>query len=466
MLENAISNLKDGIENTIRRYPIAVAVALLATLLSWYAIQVENRSHYPDRREYLSSIFLLIALCSVAMPVVFSAHVIYNTGKRIAAIAIFAALPLLLWFFSWRVGYKIDTEYDVLLYFLWSAAGHFLAAIAAFWHADQLNGFWQWNKQLFLRFLTSGLYSSVLYLGIAGAILAVRLLFDWKMPDEVFAYLFVTIGVLFQSMFFLGGLSAPIEDLQHETDYPKGLKIFTQYVLLPLLGVYFVILYLYMGKIIVQVALPKGSVCFLILGFSVVGILSILLLHPLLDDENEAKWVRVVGKFFYFLLLPLTVLMFISIGVRLGDYGVTPNRYIMLLLAFWLFATCLYFIFSKKRNIIVIPASLMLISFFCSFGPWSVMQVSVRSQTAILKQLFIDNKLMKNDTLCALSKTQDTSVKDTLLKGTGRRIESILVALEEMGEMGTVKKWIPKTWQKAVFRDANNFDITVLQDKL
>jgi hypothetical protein len=194
--------------------------------------------------------------------------------------------------------------------------------------------------------------------------------------------------------------------------------------------------------------------------------LSILLLHPLLDDENEAKWVRVVGKFFYFLLLPLTVLMFISIGVRLGDYGVTPNRYIMLLLAFWLFATCLYFIFSKKRNIIVIPASLMLISFFCSFGPWSVMQVSVRSQTAILKQLFIDNKLMKNDTLCALSKTQDTSVKDTLLKGTGRRIESILVALEEMGEMGTVKKWIPKTWQKAVFRDANNFDITVLQDKL
>ncbi len=445
MLENAISNLRQGIQSTIQRYPTVIAIAVIVTLLGWRFVHLTSHSIYSSNYDKQAWIWLLLSLCSLAMPVAFAAHAIYSVGKKTPAIVIFAVLPLLLLFFAWSVEYEINTPYEFLLYFLWSLSGHFLAAIAAFWHSDEINGFWQWNKQLFLRFLLSGLYSSVLYIGIAGALLAIRLLFNWKMPEEIFGYLFVTIGSLFQTTFFLGGLSSPISALQQETDYPKGLKLFTQYVLLPLLLIYFVILYFYMGKIILQFTLPKGYVCYLILGFSVVGILSILLLHPLLDDENETKWVRFVGKFFYFLLLPLTLLMLVSIGVRLGDYGITPARYLMLLLAFWLFCISLYFILSKKRNIIVIPASLTLVLFLCPFGPWGMVSVSQYSQNSILKQIFINNKLMKNDTLSALT------VRDTLKQGEVRRIESILYSLQEMNGLNGVKKWVPQKWHEAVF---------------
>ena len=298
----AISALKNGLLNTVRRFPATIFVAIIATLLSWHFIYIEDyQNHFVtpiwagDRNNYRAHIFTFLSLCSLAMPLTFAAHVLVDMGKKRLGFMAFGAILLLLVSFYFAINRKIDTEQDFLFFALWCVATHFLAAIPAFNTFDELNGFWQWNKQLFIRFLTSALYSSVLYAGISIALLAVKMLFNFDIKPVVFGYLFAAIGILFQTTFFLGGISEPIADLQQTTDYPKGLKFFTQYVLLPLLLLYFAILYLYMGKIIVNFSLPKGSVCYLILGFSVVGILSLLLLHPLLDDEKEAKWVRTVG---------------------------------------------------------------------------------------------------------------------------------------------------------------------------
>src|SRR5690606_24507962 len=134
--------------------------------------------------------------------------------------------------------------------------------------------------------------------------------------------------------------------LNHVNTFPKGLKIFVQYILIPLAIIYLLILYAYSAKILVEWNLPNGWVSMLILWYAVFGILAILLAYPLRDDTDN-PWVRLYSRFFFVGLLPLILLLFIAVGVRIGDYGVTELRYYVVLLGIWLMMMALYFIFSK-----------------------------------------------------------------------------------------------------------------------
>src|SRR5690606_2441093 len=99
-----------------------------------------------------------------------------------------------------------------------------------------------------------------------------------------------------------------------EENFPKGLRLFTQYVLLPLVALYVLILLGYEVKIIVQRTLPKGWVSYLVLCSGIFGILAFLLVYPL---KESTVWVRRFNRYFYWLLIPLILLMMVAIYTRI-----------------------------------------------------------------------------------------------------------------------------------------------------
>ena len=103
------------------------------------------------------------------------------------------------------------------------------------------------------------------------------------------------------------------------------------------------------GKILINLGLPRVWVSYLILIYSVVGILALLLVHPL-KEESAKSWVKVFSKIFYYTLIPLLVLLFVAIFTRILEYGYTEPRYFVLLLAIWL-TTVVLFYFYKKATI-------------------------------------------------------------------------------------------------------------------
>ncbi len=157
-----------------------------------------------------------------------------------------------------------------------------------------------------------------------------------------------------------------------------------------------------MAKIIVTAQWPVGWVSNLILGFSVAGILSLLLIHPVRNEDNN-KWILAFSKFFYFALFPLLILLFFAIARRVSDYGITEFRYFVLLLAVWLAFMGVYFLVSAAKSIKLIPLSLCLLAFLSSFGPWGAFSVSIASQKGRLNRLFeknhmlVDGKLIRSD---------------------------------------------------------------------
>ena len=151
--------------------------------------------------------------------------------------------------------------------------------------------------------------------------------------------------------------------LEKNSDYPVILKFFTQYVLVPLLLIYSVILYFYSAKILINWELPRGWVSYLVLAYSVVGILAILLVHPLKEDSTKS-WVKIFSKIFYYTLAPLIILLFVAIFTRILEYGYTEPRYFVLIIALWLTTVVFYFIFNKKQAIKFVPMSLFIFGLF------------------------------------------------------------------------------------------------------
>jgi hypothetical protein len=272
------------------------------------------------------------------------------------------------------------------------AAAPFLAELR---RGADTPGFWRYNELLFLRLLTGGLYSGVLFVGGALALVAIRELFGWYPKSDWFGYLFVGLASLFNTWFFLAGVPAEVAALEQEAPYPKGLKVFTQFVLLPLVALYAGILYAYLGRILVQWQLPQGWVSVLVLALAAAGIFALLLIHPLRDSPDNA-WMRTFARWFYWALFPLLGLLAVAIGVRIAEYGITEERYFVGLLAAWLLGVASYFLARRGRGIIWLPVSLAGLAFASAAGPWGAFAVAERSQLRQLQALTTRYHLLQN----------------------------------------------------------------------
>ncbi|MCH6574797.1 MAG: DUF4153 domain-containing protein, partial [Bacteroidetes bacterium] len=143
-------------------------------------------------------------------------------------------------------------EYHLQRFLLLAVSFHFLVAFIPFIGGKQIQGFWQYNKSLFLRFFTSALYSAVLYIGLTIALAAMDYLFGVDIIWKSYMKLWIVIASVFQTWVFLAGVPANLNALNDLQEYPRGLKVLAQYILLPLVALYFLILITYEFKIIFE----------------------------------------------------------------------------------------------------------------------------------------------------------------------------------------------------------------------
>lgn len=372
----SLQKVLNATQKTVLRFPLEIIAAVIGTISAIILIDLNYSSTH---REVYEKTIMSCSLCLVwflSVSLFFAAKQKNNIIRYLISLA-FAALLIT---FVFNFGRRIS-DVEAQQFFVLNLALHLLVSFAGFLpRAYNQEEFWEFNKQLFLRILTSGLYSIVLYGGLALAILAVDQLFKVEFKSEIYGYLFFTIAGIFNTIFFLNGVPETNNtELPLRLNYPKGLKNFTQYILLPLISIYLVILICYEVKILVTLSLPVGWVSYLVLAFAIVGILSFLLVHPIANESGNL-WMRTFNRWFYFLLIPLLVLLFWAILYRINLYGFTHERYYVLLLSIWLAVVVAYFLISKHPKIKFIPISMCLAGLLSIVGPQSANSVSKYSQ--------------------------------------------------------------------------------------
>jgi hypothetical protein len=378
----SLESLWRDIQKVILRFPLQVLVTLLANLIFFSLI--DFKGNFVDQAKLMK----ILALCNFALVLLLAADLyaevnllppVKKWGLRLLCLLICIAL-----YFMLQPAIQMADRFRIgLLAFSF----HLLVAFAPFIEKGNLHGFWEYNKVLFLRILTAGLYAAVLFAGLSIALVAINGLFNVKIDENVYLRLFSVVGITFTTLFFLAGVPADFKMINEtQQEYPKGLKIFTQYVLIPLLTIYLVILLVYEAKIIIDWELPKGMVSMLVLGYSVFGVLSLLLVYPIKEQEGNG-WIRWFSRCFYLMMIPLVVLLLLAVWKRVGNYGITESRYILIILALWLSIITAYFLISRKDNIKIIPISLCILALLATYGPQSAFSVSRYSQTQRLRKM-------------------------------------------------------------------------------
>ena len=279
-----------------------------------------------------------------------------------------------------------------------SIAFHLLVAFLPYAGYREPNGFWHYNKTLFLRFLAAELYSSVLFAGLAIAFLALDKLLGVPIAGAGYARLWIVIGLVFNTWFFVAGAPENLPVLESRDDYPRGLSVFTQYVLLPIVIIYLAILSTYLGKVIITRQWPSGWIGYLVSSVAVVGILSWLLVRPL-EDEAAHRWVKSYTRGFYLAIMPAIAMLWLAIWKRVDQYGVTERRYFLIVLSLWLAGIAVYYSVRRSRSIAVIPASLCAVAALTFAGPWGAYSVSRISQTTRLRRLLEKNGVLASGTV-------------------------------------------------------------------
>ena len=371
----SLAGMIDKAVYTVKRFPLPVLSGALAAFTAINAI--EMRPADADLTWELMRICLLLLL---SIPAFVSYEMLVPEKKWWRWGAQWVTIGYLVWmYYSW---YEKDMASGWALFFLTAIAFHLMVSFTPFVRSNDMSRFWEYNKNVFLRLLTSVFYSGVLFAGLSLAIVAIDQLFEVRIRDERYAELFMLIGMVFNTWFFLSGFPENPEEAE-VTEYPKGLRIFTQFVLLPLVTVYLIILYAYSAKILFTSNWPSGWVSYLVIGFSSAGILALLLIWPLREDERH-RWIKLYAKGFFFALFPLVVLLFFSIYMRITQYGITLNRYFVILLALWLLFVASYFLISRKKRVKMIPLSLFAAAIIAATDPLGSFAVSLRSQRARL----------------------------------------------------------------------------------
>ncbi|MDZ7756782.1 DUF4153 domain-containing protein [Rhodohalobacter sp.] len=369
---------------TIRRFPLVLTFAVLGTFAVIWLVDLpwDQRDGY-----YLIKNFSWISALSISLFLaVKTAGESREWNPLTLQLARAAAVILLaVYYLFLPEDFEPSNSEAFYKYSLFFLTSHLLVSFAPYLGDKSVQNFWAYNKTLFLRILLSTLYVGVLYSGLSIAIYSLEVLLEFDIAGIRYGQLGIFLIGIFGTWFFLAGVPHPNQLTDEEKAYPKGLRIFVQYVLIPLVVIYIFILYLYMGKILIEWQWPNGWVANLVLSFSIVGILGLLLLYPI-QDEDDHKWVHLFSKGYYIALIPLIVLLMLSIWVRISEYGVTVNRYFVATLAVWLTGMVIYFLISKMKDIRVIPVSLFLIIIVISMGPLSAFEVSERSQLSRLEE--------------------------------------------------------------------------------
>lgn len=393
LIENAVSVFK--------RFPLALATAFLATFLMVHVIE---NWEFP----FFKEIMPLLLTSIIGISFFYSLHIFLENIQNIKLkILLLVLFPCCLGMVYWDLNRFVSNDLSSVLairFFGYLLLSHLLVAFATIDYKQGENAFWQYNKLLFIRFVVTALYVIVLSLGLMLALVSLDNLFDLELDKNIYAHVnFVIYGFISVILFF-GGIPTDFSKFKDNDDFPSGIRIFGQFILLPLLGIYALILYAYIAKILISQSLPNGFVSYMVLGYSIVGILAFLLIYPFHSLPKQG-WIKRARTVFYLLQIPLIVLLFVAIGMRVQEYGFTVLRCSLLGLGIFIAAVTIIQLVWRSSSLRIIPMSLFIVTILVWFMPFvNAWDVSKSSQTHELWNLMKKNNMVQEGKIVQPSK--------------------------------------------------------------
>lgn len=336
-----------------------------------------------------------------------------------------------------------------------SAGLVFLLMTSAYLRQASQSAFWLFNLRLGLAALLATLVAAAACGGIVAILASLEFLFDFKVPYRLYEHVWSTGATLVGPIY---GLALTPSLLDEEVDLEsyrnslleRGVSVLLTYVLVPIVLVYAAILYAYAAKIALAWALPKGQVATLVTLFALAGTGAYLISYPW--RRHGTALLRLFRSVWFPLTFVPVVLLVVGTLRRINDYGITPQRYVLMVIAAWLIGLIAYFVFRRRAiDIRHIVASFAILTLVTSVGPWGARTLSMNDQYGRLERLLTKYGFLINGRLAEATPpvtTMSMTERDTA--------GSIIYFLVNRGEHERFRPWfegrVTNPWLRKDFR--------------
>ena len=248
-------------------------------------------------------------------------------------------------------------------------------------------------QSVFSNFVITGIFATVLWVGIEIILTTVNYLF-FNSGDSLFfrltMYSFWFIAEIFGASLFLSLLKKPDDNLENY-EFPFIFNVLIKFVIIPLIIIYTGVLYIYMAKVLISMHLPKGLISHLVLWYTAFSVAIMILITPFTQKD---KFFENFKKYFPYFSIPLIFASLFAVFQRTYQYGITENRYYVLISIFWLLFCMVLYI--RKMNITGIFISLIACLVISVYTPLSAKNVSNFSQSQRLKRMLVKYGALKD----------------------------------------------------------------------
>ncbi len=383
-------NIFAVIRQVYKRFPLAFIFIILSTLS---ALILTHNINITDNetilRFYLFCMFAAIA--NVSLKIYIESH----NSSRTAYFAGSVIITLLAAAYAWVV-YESGSG---LLYFLFFVLLLLSWIFAAYINRNSSNNsVWFFNYQSGVAIFFAGLAAMIFAAGLSFVLFSVRYLFEIDINNKLYWDIWIIAAGLLFTLYVLANISTEYDFPDEECDFPRGIRFIANYVLMPLMYIYTTVLYAYFIKIGLQGELPRGNLGWMISVLGIIGISTYLVIYPIREKGNRLLfW---FSEYFYDVLIIPVLMLFFVLYIRISDYGITENRYILLILAIWFVLLILNHIVQRAKGepqkIKIIPMILFALLLITAYGPWSIIQLPFENQLSRFETLLKKNNMFEN----------------------------------------------------------------------
>ena len=437
-----LKNVVNKLSYSFKRFPIPLLFATLAVGIIIFINHLDFRQE--EVIEIYSRVAMVLALgipLSLSLDVFFEGNANVKKHTRILAYVGMAILLVIYYLLFLRnlemMSMTRYVAYTIALYLLFSIIPYF----------GRKKNYEIYVIKLCTRFIITYLYSAILYAGLAAILTTINLLFNAEISSKFFADMaFIVVGI-FAPAFFLADVPRRREEASFES-YPKVLSVLLQFIIIPLLFVYTIILYSYFGKIIITRHLPQGLIGNLVLWYSIVSTIVLFLIYPL---RKASPWIKIFITIFPKAILPLIAMMFVAIGIRVNAYGITESRYFVLVVGAWVTWVMIYYAVKKDVTNIFLSTSLAIIAFLSVTGPWSAYSISQISQNKRFDQIVRQYEMIdQTGSIKSLKKEFEEADK--------KKISGIIIYFNEYHDLKNIK-YLPVNFETSDMKSLFGFDL-------
>ena len=422
-IKEKIKSFLPDMKKAIERFPLTVFCSIVVFILSVYLVENPELKN----ENLLNELHKMVILLGMSIPLTLALELArekYLSGKNKWVIRFVNALITLVFIIFYRFYYlsgKNDSStLDSLEQLMATGIIFFLCflLVPVIGKKDEEEKYFQ---SVIVDKTVTILFSVVLFLGLIAVFATIDGLSLIKLDSNIYIETWLFVVFVFSVIFFLSKLKKVDESLENY-EIHKIFKFLIYFIVIPLITTYTGILYVYFGKMLITRSWPQGLVSHLILWYTIFSLFIMIMVTPMAKKDSVA---RVFKKYFPFASLPLLVLSIVSISKRISQYGVTPSRYFVVLLAMWLIFCMVSSIFKARLSVILI--SLITVVYISVFTPVNNRRITLMSQNKRFEKILVkhgllkDGKLVKKPELAKEKKYEVTDVLNYILGINDRR---------------------------------------------